>query len=66
MARLWLLAHGGAAAVTAAAHSEHGTGGSLVLVYGGWALGVLLLWPLCRWFEGVKSRHHGAWWTSYV
>ncbi len=66
MARLWLLAHGGWAAVEAAAHSDHGTGGSLALVYGGWALGVVLLFPLCRWFEGVKSRHHGAWWTSYV
>mgnify|MGYP000990313859 CR=1 FL=1 len=66
MAGLWLYAHGGWAAIEAAQRSDAGTGGSLPLVYAAWAAGLALLWPLCRWFEGVKARHRGAWWTAYV
>jgi uncharacterized membrane protein len=63
LAGLWVLAHGPLAAALA---SPHGANGSLPVVYALWALGVLTLWPLCRWFDGLKSRHHGAWWTHYT
>jgi len=66
MAGVWLYAHGGVAAIEAAHRSRTGTGGSLALVYATWATGVVLLWPLCRWFDGVKARHRGAWWTHYT
>jgi hypothetical protein len=63
LAGLWVLAHGPLAAALA---SPHGANGSLPVVYALWALGVLTLWPLCKWFDGLKSRHHGAWWTHYT
>lgn len=66
LAGAWVLAHGGLDAVRAASSSRHGAGGSLPVVYGLWALGIALLWPLCRWFDGVKTRHRGAWWTHYT
>lgn len=66
LAGAWVFAHGGVAAVLAASSSRHGAGGSLPVVYGLWALGIALLWPLCRWFDGVKTRHRGAWWTHYT
>ncbi|MEO6430241.1 MAG: heparan-alpha-glucosaminide N-acetyltransferase domain-containing protein [Nitrosospira sp.] len=25
-----------------------------------------LLYPVCRWFAAIKSRHKGRWWTYYV
>jgi len=31
--------------------------------YALWAVGLALLYPACRAFEGLKSRHRGAWWT---
>jgi hypothetical protein len=40
-------------------------GYSLPVVYGIW-LGILLaLYPVCRWFAGVKRRSRAAW-LSYV
>ncbi|MFO0604185.1 MAG: heparan-alpha-glucosaminide N-acetyltransferase domain-containing protein [Polyangiales bacterium] len=66
MAGAWLYARGGTAAIEAAHSSRNGSGGSLPVVYAAWALGVALLWPLCRWFDGVKTRHRGAWWTKYT
>ena len=42
-----------------------GTGFGLLVVYLLWILGVLLLYPLCRWFAGVKARRHD-WWLSYI
>lgn len=42
-----------------------GWGYTLPVVYGVWALVVALMYPLCRWFAGVKQRN-GAWWLSYV
>ena len=66
MAGVWLYARGGVAAIEAAHHSRNGTGGSLPLVYAAWATAIVLLWPLCKWFDGVKARHRGAWWTHYT
>lgn len=42
-----------------------GTGFGLPTVYALWILGVLLLYPLCRWFAGVKARRRD-WWLSYI
>ena len=42
-----------------------GTGFGLGVVYLLWVLGVLLLYPLCRWYAGVKARRHD-WWLSYL
>jgi hypothetical protein len=42
-----------------------GWGLSLPGVYLVWALVVLLLYPLCVWFAGVKQRHRNVW-LSYV
>lgn len=40
-------------------------GFSLWVVYLLWILGVLLLYPLCRWFADVKRRRND-WWLSYL
>ena len=42
-----------------------GTGFGLGTVYALWILGVVLLYPLCRWYAGVKARRHD-WWLSYM
>ena len=39
-------------------------GFNLVVVYLCWIAGVLLLYPLCKWFAGVKQRRRD-WWLSY-
>lgn len=40
-------------------------GFSLAVVYVAWIIGVLLLYPLCKWFAGVKARRRD-WWLSYL
>jgi uncharacterized membrane protein len=40
-------------------------GFSLWVVYVFWFLGLLLLYPLCRWFAEVKRRRKD-WWLSYL
>ncbi len=40
-------------------------GFDLWVVYAAWIVGVLLLYPLCRWYAGYKSRHRD-WWLSYL
>lgn len=40
-------------------------GFSLPVVYIAWICGVLLLYPLCRWYAGVKARRTD-WWLSYL
>lgn len=40
-------------------------GYSLWTVYGIWLLVVILLYPLCRWFAGVKATRRD-WWLSYL
>jgi uncharacterized membrane protein len=42
-----------------------GIGFPLWVVYLCWIGGVLLLYPLCKWFAGVKARRHD-WWLSYL
>jgi hypothetical protein len=41
-----------------------GWGFSLPIVYLAWAFVVLALYPLCRWFAGLKQRR-SDWWLSY-
>ena len=40
-------------------------GFGLPVVYAAWIAGVLLLYPLCRWYAGVKARR-SDWWLSYM
>jgi hypothetical protein len=40
-------------------------GYDLRVVYLVWILIVASLYPLCRWFAGVKARRHD-WWLSYL
>lgn len=40
-------------------------GFNLVVVYLAWLAGVFLLYPLCKWFAGVKQRRRD-WWLSYL
>jgi len=42
-----------------------GVGFSLWVVYVSWIAGVVLLYPLCKWFAGVKARRRD-WWLSYL
>ena len=42
-----------------------GVGFRLWVVYLCWIIGVLLLYPLCKWFAGVKARRRD-WWLSYL
>jgi len=42
-----------------------GVGFPLWVVYVSWIAGVLLLYPLCKWFAGVKARRRD-WWLSYL
>lgn len=44
---------------------EPTSGFNLGVVYAAWIVGVLLLYPLCRWFAGVKARRRD-WWLSYL
>jgi len=42
-----------------------GIGFNLGVVYLSWIIGVLILYPLCRWFADVKQRRR-EWWLSYL
>ena len=42
-----------------------GVGFNLAVVYACWLVGVLLLYPLCKWFAGLKARRRD-WWLSYL
>jgi hypothetical protein len=37
----------------------------LPFVYAVWVLVLVLLYPLCRWYAGVRQRRHW-WWLSYL
>jgi hypothetical protein len=38
---------------------------SLLAIYGIWIYVVAMLYPLCRWFAGIKQRRR-EWWWSYL
>jgi uncharacterized membrane protein len=40
-------------------------GAPLWVAYGAWALAIVALYPLCRWYASVKSRSRSAW-LSYL
>jgi uncharacterized membrane protein len=42
-----------------------GVGFGLGLTYLAWILGIVVTYPLCRWFAGVKRRRTD-WWLSYL
>ena len=42
-----------------------GMGFSLAIVYVCWIIGIILLYPLCKWFAGIKA-HYKNWWLSYL
>ena len=44
---------------------QPGMGFNLIVVYACWIGGVLLLFPVCRWFARVKARRRD-WWLSYL
>ena len=44
---------------------QPGMGFNLIVVYACWIAGVLLLFPLCKWFAGMKARRKD-WWLSYL
>ena len=46
-------------------HPPVGNGFNLIVVYVSWIAGVFLLYPLCKWFAGVKKRRRD-WWLSYL
>ena len=41
-------------------------GFGLPVVYAAWIVGLLLLYPLCRWYAGVKARRKDLTWLSYL
>jgi uncharacterized membrane protein len=41
-------------------------GFGLPVVYALWVVAVALLYPLCRWFAGLKSRRRDLTWLSYL
>jgi uncharacterized membrane protein len=43
-----------------------GYGFSLGVVYLVWISVVLLLYPLCKWYDRYKSNHRDKWWLSYL
>jgi len=43
-----------------------GFGVNLVIVYLIWIAVILLLYPLCKWFDKYKQAHKDKWWLSYL
>jgi uncharacterized membrane protein len=41
-------------------------GFGLEAVYVIWAVVVLMLYPLCRWYQQVRENNPGKWWLSYL
>jgi uncharacterized membrane protein len=50
---------------TPGAPAPQGIGFDLWVVYLCWIAGVIVLYPLCKWFAGVKQRRRD-WWLSYL
>ena len=43
-----------------------GVGWGLAVVYAVWALVVISLYPLCKWYDKYKTNHKEKWWLSYL
>ncbi|MGZ3753315.1 MAG: DUF1624 domain-containing protein [Mucilaginibacter sp.] len=43
-----------------------GYGFSLGVVYVVWIAVIVLLYPLCRWYDRYKASHREKWWLSYL
>ena len=43
-----------------------GEGYSLWIVYFVWICVIILLYPLCRWYDKYKTNHKEKWWLSYL
>ena len=43
-----------------------GEGYNLAVVYGVWAVVILSLYPLCKWYDKYKTSHKEKWWLSYL
>jgi uncharacterized membrane protein len=43
-----------------------GYGFSLGIVYLVWIIVIVILYPLCKWYDGYKSSHREKWWLSYL
>jgi len=55
----WLFQNGGPGV------PHPGVGFNLGVVYLSWLAGIAILYPLCKWFAGVKARRRD-WWLSYL
>lgn len=72
LAVLWLALSGrswneyilSARAITSGSLSSFGLG--LEVVYLIWILVIVLLYPLCRWYQRYKNDNPSKWWLSYV
>jgi hypothetical protein len=42
-----------------------GYGFNLIVVYMIWIALIIILYPLCKWFDQYKRSHHTKWWLSY-
>ncbi len=43
-----------------------GFGFSLPVIYFIWAFVILILYPLCKWYDKYKTSHKEKWWLSYL
>jgi uncharacterized membrane protein len=43
-----------------------GVGWGLAVVYVVWIALVILLYPLCKWYDQYKTNHKEKWWLSYL
>ena len=43
-----------------------GYGFSLGMVYIVWLVVILMLYPLCKWYDSYKMKHKEQWWLSYL
>lgn len=43
-----------------------GEGFSLAGVFGIWILVIILLYPVCKWYDRYKKDHREKWWLSYL
>ena len=43
-----------------------GEGYSLLTVYLIWMTTVIIMYPLCKWYDTYKTNHKEKWWLSYL